>query len=277
MQGQLCKVVLATGLFSMTALAEEPMRIVTLAPHAAEMVFALGAGDWLVGTTEFSDYPEAAKAVPRVGGYHGMQIEKIVALQPDLVITWSGGNQPSDLAKLQKLGLPLYDSSPKTAEAVADDLIAIGQALGREAQAQQLADDYLQRLEQLRLTYADRDKVRVFYQLWHEPLMTVAKESWLDPLISLCGGSNVFHDNANPYPQISVENVVVSMPEAILLPQEQGAENSRQLWARWDEIPAVAKDQFYELDADLLHRTTPRLLDGVESLCLALDQVRQAR
>ncbi|QYK04506.1 cobalamin-binding protein [Shewanella sp. FJAT-52072] len=254
--------------------ARRAERIIALSPHSVEMLYAIGAGDAILATTDHADYPEAAKAIPRIGGYYGIQMEQVLALKPDLIVTWEGGNRAEDLEMLKKFGFTLFHSNPKTLEQVGQELIALGKLTGREAQAQQVADDYLARLAALRQEYAAKPKVRLFYQLWSQPLMTVGKGSWIEQIIQTCHGENVFLDTQGDYPQVSIETVLLKKPEVILRSQDEGNINGID-WQQWPEVPAVAKGHIYALDADLLHRAGPRAIDGVEVLCQALDKARQ--
>ena len=167
-------------------------RIVALAPHIAESLFAAGAGDKLVGTVDYSDYPPEAKKVPRVGGYSRVDLEAVAALKPDLVLAWESGNNMPQISKLKALGLTVYVSQPNKMENVADQLERLGQLAGSEAVARPAAERFRQRLEALRKANAGKPKVRTFYQIWKTPLMTVGGPQIISDAITLCGGENVF-------------------------------------------------------------------------------------
>ncbi|MCK8044492.1 cobalamin-binding protein [Shewanella sp. 1CM18E] len=271
----LYKLSVALSLFiSVSALAAEPAkRIVALSPHSVEMLYAIGAGDSIVATTEYADFPEAALNIPRIGGYHGVQIERILELEPDLVVVWASGNKLEDIQRIKELGFKVFDSNPKTLEAVADELEALGELTGSQAQAKQAADDYRAKLAQLRSDNFAKPEVKVFYQLWSTPLRTVAKDSWIQQIIAVCHGDNVFVDAASDYPQVSLETVVLKDPQVILQSQDEGNIIGIN-WNEWPEIPAVKNQHIYQLNADLLHRAAPRALLGVEALCNALDKAR---
>nr|WP_051435544.1 cobalamin-binding protein [Shewanella fidelis] len=258
----------------MSSFAAEPAkRIVALSPHSVEMLYAIGAGDSIVATTEYADFPEAARDIPRIGGYHGVQIERILELEPDLVVVWASGNKLEDIQRIKELGFKVFDSNPKTLEAVADELEALGELTGNQAQAKQAADGYRAKLVQLRNDNFAKPEVKVFYQLWSTPLRTVAKSSWIQQIISVCHGDNVFVDAASDYPQVSLETVVLKHPQVILQSQDEGNIIGIN-WSEWPEIPAVKNQHIYQLNADLLHRAAPRALLGVEALCDALDKAR---
>ncbi len=248
-------------------------RIIALSPHGVEMLFAIGAGESILATTDYADYPAAAKDIPRIGGYYGIQIERVIELNPDLVIVWQSGNKQGDINQLRDLGFSLFNSDPKNLADVATDLEALGKLTGHQAQAQQVATDYRQQLAQIRLKNQAKPAVKVFYQLWSTPLMTVAKGSWIQHLIEVCHGENVFYDAASEYPQISIENVLLTGAEVILQSQDEGNVLGIN-WADWPELPAVKNHHIYQFDADLLHRATPRAIQGVNAVCGALDKVR---
>jgi vitamin B12 transport system substrate-binding protein len=249
-------------------------RIIALSPHGVEMLFAIGAGESILATTDYADYPAAAKDIPRIGGYYGIQIERVIELNPDLIIVWQSGNKQGDINQLRDLGFTLFNSDPKNLADVATDLEALGKLTGNEVQAQQVATDYRQQLAQIRLKNQAKPAVKVFYQLWSTPLMTVAKGSWIQHLIEVCHGENVFYDAASEYPQISIENVLLTGAEVILQSQDEGNVLGIN-WADWPELPAVKNQHIYQFDADLLHRATPRAIQGVNAVCGALDKVRR--
>lgn len=274
----LCKLLLVLGLFisastPIFAVEAPAKRIVALSPHSVEMLYAIGAGESIVATTDHADFPEAALAIPRIGGYYGIQIERVLELEPDLVVVWGSGNKAEDIERIKELGFRVFDSNPQTLEAVADELESLGELTGHQVQAAKVAADYREKLKQLRIDNAAKSEVSVFYQLWSTPLMTVAKNSWIQQIIAVCHGDNVFVDAASDYPQVSLETVVLKQPEVILQSQDEGNIVGVN-WSKWAEIPAVKNGHIYQLNADLLHRAAPRALLGVEELCEALDKSR---
>jgi len=253
----------------------KPQRIVALAPHIVEMLFDIGAGDQIVGTVEYADFPDAALKIPRIGGYHGIQIEKVLALKPDLVIVWQSGNKASDIEQMEKMGLNIIYSHPKKIADVAQELRKLGKYTGHEAQAEEVAEGYLQRLKKLRQQYANIAPLKVFYQLWPNPMRTINKDTLINQLIEVCQGQNVFAENPTPYPQIGFENVIVAQPELIILPDENSNKAQPIIdWYKWPEIPAVKKNRFIHVNADLMHRFSTRMLDGIEDMCKKIDAFR---
>ncbi len=251
--------------------------VVTLAPHIVEMVYTLGAGERIVATVEYSDFPPSAMQIPRIGGYHGLQIEQIMALEPDLIVAWEGGNRIQDIERLEKLGLPVYRSRIGSIDGIDGELLLLGELLGIKSKSQSVAASFRGKLTELRESYASKRKVSFFYQLWSDPLTTVASSGWVSESMEICGGQNIFGvDSLAEYPQISIEQVLVRAPEVILVPTHHGDLHASQgKWRKWPEIPAVSRNQVYPVDGDLLHRFTTRILDGISQVCEIFDQVRR--
>jgi iron complex transport system substrate-binding protein len=253
-------------------------RIVTLAPHAAESLYAAGAGDKLVGTVDYSDYPPAAKNVPRVGGYSRIDLEAVAALKPDLVIAWESGNNMTQVDKLKTLGLKTYVFQPNKMADVADQLERLGQLAGTEAIANLAASNFRQRLNALQSANASKPKVRVFYQIWKSPLMTVGGPQIISDAIRLCGGDNVFGNLTKMAPTVSVEAVLATNPEAIVA-TGMGEARPEWLsdWDKWTGMTAVKRGNLFHINPDIMQRHTPRILDGAEKLCAHLDVARSRR
>ena len=263
-------------------LAAPAQRVVALAPHAVELAYAAGGGAKLVGAVSYSDYPSAAKALPRVGTNTALDLERIVALKPDLVIVWRHGNGERQLDRLRALGIPLYHSEPRKLDAVAADLIALGTLMGTAGQAQAAAADYRAKIAALRARYAARSPVSVFYEVWADPLMTLSGAHIVSDVIALCGGRNVFAHLAPLVPTVSTEAVVAADPEAIVT-ASQGATRadaplpSLAAWQAWPRMTAVARGNLFAIDGDLITRPGPRLAQGAEQLCRDLDLARERR
>ena len=250
-------------------------RIVSLAPHITELLFAVGAGAAVVGTSEYSDYPDAARAIPRVGGGGGLDLEAILALQPDLVIAWKSGNPAGQTRRLQQLGLPVFFSEPRRMEDIATSLERFGQLTGRQAEARLQARAFTDRLQALRRRYSGGDVVSVFYETWQHPLMTVNGQHIISDVIRLCGGRNVFADLPALAPQIDREAVLAANPDVIIAGDDSGEQLAA--WRRWPELAAVRRHHLYSIPRELLVRDTPRLLEGAGQLCRLLETVREQR
>ncbi|TLX47592.1 cobalamin-binding protein [Pseudoalteromonas phenolica] len=251
-------------------------RIVALAPHIVENLFAIGAGDKIVGTVEYADYPEQALEISRIGGYHGIQLEKLLALKPDLVIAWQTGNKKADLEKLEQLGIKVVYSETNDLTKVSEQLTEFGELTGHQVQAKQVAKEFDVRLAKLQSQYQDAKSLDVFYQLWPEPMMSVNKNTMIHQVLSICQVNNVFAHSRADYPQISIENVLKFKPQVIVLPEEKTKKDVQHTnWQNWPQIPAVEHQQFIRVNADLLHRFSVRALDGVADLCDKLSQSRR--
>ena len=254
---------------------EQPaQRIISLAPHITELLFSIGAGDRIVGTVDYSDYPDAAQKIPRVGGNNALDLERIVSLSPDLVIAWGTGNKPVDLEKLRLFNLPVFISEPRRLMDIPDSLIRLSELTGTEEQAKAVSERFNNRLAGLR-RYSVREPVNVFYQIWDRPLMSVNGQHLIGDVIRLCGGRNIFADASALTPRVGVEAVIERAPEVIIVGgmQEQHR-NWLQSWERWQQIPAVQNGQLYSIDPDQLQRHTVRILQGAETLCHLLQQAR---
>lgn len=259
-------------------LAAPARRIVSLAPHMTETLFAAGAGERIVGTVQYSDYPEAARRLPRVGGYSRLDLEAVAALRPDLVVAWQSGNSAGNIARLRALGLPLYVSQPNRIEDVASEIERLGVLAGTVPSAAQAARAFRERLAGLRARHAGRPVVRTFYQVWSTPLTTIGGQQIISDAIRLCGGENIFGHLEPMAPTVSAEAVIAANPEAIVA---SGMGEARpdwvDAWRRWPAMTAVARENLFHIPPEILQRHTPRMLDGIERLCAALDTARARR
>ncbi len=248
--------------------AQPPQRIISLTPHLTELLFAVGAGVQLVGVDSASDYPKAALALPRVGDYSRINFERILALKPDLVIVWVGGNRAADIHGLRKMGVPVLHTQATRLDDVARLLRLIGQASGHADEGEAAARAYSAQLDALRVQGGRKPPLNVFYQVWDRPLMTVGGNHWISDALALCGARNVFADLRGLSPVVSREAVLQRAPELIVSGTD--APDLRRTWQRFASLPAVKNKAFVRVDADLLHRPTPRLIEGVAGLCAAV-------
>jgi len=256
-------------------LAVPARRVITLAPHLAELVHAVGAGDRLVGVMRYSDHPPAVTQLPLVGDAFALNLEVIATLKPDLVLMWSSGVNPRQQQRLQALNLPTYDSEINTVEGLADTLRRLGKLFGTEAAAEVVARDTEQRWQTLRATYAQRSPVRVFYQLWHEPLMTVNHGHLIHQAISACGGVNVFAQQPMLTPTVSWEAAIATNPQLVVTGAGRDEPARLEAWKRFSRVDAVRRNQVIALDGHLLARMSPRFLDAAQALCVAIDKARR--
>lgn len=259
-------------------LAQPARRIVSLAPHLTETLFAIGAGAQLVGTVDYSDYPEAAKKVPRVGGYSRFDLEAVAALSPDLIVSWYSGNAPPHVDKLRAMGYPVYVSQPDRIADIAGEIERFGELTGTSREAAPVAKTFRARLAAIEARYSQRPRVRTFYQIWKQPLMTIGKHQIISDAVRLCGGENVFASLATMAPAVTVEAVIAANPEAIVA---SGMGDSRPEWLddwkRWASIEAVKRNNLFFVPPELIQRHTPRILDGTERLCEHLETARGRR
>lgn len=258
------------------ALADQSPRLVVLAPHLVEQLYSIGAGGMIVGTVEHADYPLEASAIPRVGNYAGLQLESILALKPDLVLFWQSGSPAAEINQLQRLGIRTEGFEAKTLDDIAADLEQLGRLTGQQAQASQQASAVRSRLAALRQQYQQKKTVRVFYELWDEPLSTIGPGAWPSQALQLCGAENIFADATAAYPQVSAEALLQRQPDLIVQPvSTTEPRHLTDYTKRFASLKAVQLQQRAQPNADLLHRATIRTLDGVAELCQLIDQSRQ--
>lgn len=272
------EIVLRDSVGATIRLQQPARRIISLAPHITENLYAAGAGERLVGAVDYSDFPEAANRVPRVGGYSRPDLEAIVALKPDLVLTWQSGNSEAMVAKLKSLGLTVFQSQPDRLEDIPANIEKMGRLAGTEVEANKAAARFRQRLGNLRKQYAGLAAVPVFYQVWHRPLLTVGGGQIISDVISLCGGENVFAALPAKAPGVSIEAVLATDPEAVVASgMGRDAVVGLEDWRRWTQLKATVRGNLFFVPSDLMQRPTPRLLDGAEQLCRHLETARGRR
>ncbi len=251
-------------------------RIVSLAPHTTELLFAVGAGSFVAGVSQFSDYPEAAKRLPQVGGSAGFDLERIAALKPDLVVIWKSGTSPAQTEALRKLGFPVFESEPHDFATVASSLERLGELAGRPDEGRQAALAFRARWQLLAARYAHASPVTVFYQIWNAPLMTLNDHHLASAAISVCGGKNVFGKLPALVPTVNAEAVLQAAPEVILTGSDAGT-GALAPWKKFSQMTAVRRDNLFALDSGTLTRGSPRILDGTESVCEKIDIARRKR
>ena len=257
-------------------------RIVSLAPHVTELIYAAGGGDRIVGTVSYSDYPPQARDIPRVGDNKSLDLERIAALKPDLIVVWRHGNAQKQTDRLRALGMPLFFSEPRKLESIPRNIEKLGALMGTETVANRAAADFRQQVETLRKTYAARPPVTVFYQVWQQPLMTLNGEHLISDLLALCGGRNLFAKETPLVPTVSVESVVAGNPEVMLTagmgatrPDKPLADFS--MWEKWKQVTAVARNNLFIIDGDLVNRAGPRVVKGAAEICKDLEVARSRR
>lgn len=257
-------------------LSRPARRVVSLAPNITELVFAAGAGTSLVGVSRYSDYPESARFLPDVGDASSLDLERILALRPDLVIGWGSGTARSSIEKLEKLGLPVFVIDPVKLSDISRLLRTMGLLTGTVPQAEEVAHAYEDQLEEIKRSHASRIKVRTVSLIWHQPLMTVNGHHVISDIIRLCGGVNVFASSLFLAPVISEEDLLIADPEAIISSVMPGGVEiaPAMLLRRLPRVTAIRNNQLFFIHPDLILRPSIRLLLGATQLCGQLERVR---
>ena len=278
-------------------LAAVPQRVISLAPSLTELVYAVGAGHTLVGTIGGSDHPAAARALPLVGDHQRLDIERVLTLRPDLVLVWLGGNSQRELAQIEAAGIALFRLEPRRLEDIPRAIERVGILLGHGAEGQRLAAAQRTTLGALRARHAHVAPLRVFYQAWEQPLMTLGGPQIVTDMIALCGGVNIFEQLPLRVPTVSVESVIAANPDVLLtagrlgvpgLPAPgEGAAAARHArtpdaavfrrWRAFHDLTAVRRGWLYTISGDEISRPGPRAIEGATAVCAALDEVRRER
>ena len=254
---------------------ENKPSIIALAPHIVEMLYDVGAGAQIIGTTSFADYPEQAKKIPRIGNYVRLQLERVIELQPDLIIAWKSGNPSDDLGRLEQLGFNIIYSQPHTFEDIASEIRSFAKLTGHTEQGEKVALSFEKELKDIKKSYQNKSSIIGFYELWSRPLTTVAKGSWPQQFLNICQVKNPFEQVITPYPQISVEQVLPASVQLIIQPLSENQKDREGFnWQDWPIIPAVANKQIIQPDADAMHRMTVRSLTALKDLCASIDKTR---
>jgi vitamin B12 transport system substrate-binding protein len=259
-----------------TVVLEQPARrVVTLSPHATELVFTAGAGDHIVATVTPSDYPPRARELPRIGDGVTPDPERVAAYAPDLIVGWL----PSQREALKVLNIPFFISAPTSLTGVGDNITRLGQLLGTSQTANKTAAELSTRLETL-LRASPTIPVKVFLQVGHPAQYTLNRNNLLSTVISLCGGQNVFAASGAAAPLISPESVLARAPDIVLVGRSDSSAQPRQdpealdYWKK-NGLPAAQAGHVYMMDADVLFRPGPRLIEAADSICTLLQQVRK--
>jgi iron complex transport system substrate-binding protein len=250
------------------SLPASAQRIVSVAPHVTELLFAAGAGSRVVAVSEYSDYPEVARRLPRVASSSAVNVEEVLALRANLVVAWRLDATARSLDRLEALGIPVFYSEPHRLAEIPNAIEALGLLAGTEQVARAAAQTLRSELEQTRGRYHGRPIVRVFYQISDRPLMTVNGRHFISDAIALCGGRNVFADLPLIAPMIDAEAVVAADPDVIIAARWQA------FWRRFGQLRAVRNSNLVTLQRDQMHRHGPRAIAAAGRLCEALDEAR---
>jgi iron complex transport system substrate-binding protein len=258
------------------ALQKPAQRVISLAPHATELLFTAGGGNHVVGVVAYSDFPEAAKTIAQIGSSSQVDLERIMALKPDLIVVWRSGNSDQQIEMLRKLGVPMYYSEPRKLEDIPASVLKLGQLMGTEAAARPAAGQLEQQLAGLRGRYAKRPVVRSFYQVWDKPLYTLNGEHIVSDALRLCGGENIFAKLPVTAPVVGVEGVLQANPEAIFATAEKDY-GGVSMWKAYPTLTAVRNGNLFTIDGNLVNRAGPRMIAGAAMLCEKLELARQHR
>ncbi len=254
---------------------QPPHRIISLAPNITELLFAVGAGPQVVAVSEYSDYPADALALPRIANALGVDFERVLGLQPDLVIAWLSGNGRRVIERLERLGITVFATEPRRFADVERLLQVFGEITGDPREGLIQASQLREQVAGLRERYASRALKSVFYLLSQRPLMTINGDHMISELVSLCGGENVFDDYRLLAPTVSIEDVMNRDADVILISSAlPNVDQVREKWLRLKDLKAAKHEHIYVIDADLVNRQTPRLVQGAAQVCRLIDRAR---
>lgn len=259
-------------------LSKPAQRIISLAPHATELIFAAGGGDRIVATVDYSDYPAAALKIPRVSSNQQLDIERIIALKPDLIVLSLHGNAQRQISQIQKFGIPFFYTNPKKLSSVPQSVERLGVLMATEQIANKVAAAERVELVRLEKIYSHLAKVRVFYQVWGKPIYTLNEDNFLNDVIHLCGGENVFAKLATSAPIVTMESVLLENPEVMMTGDRQAQKSAGlEMWRSYPNLLAVKNDNLFSVNADLVNRAGPRLIEGAAIVCEKLALARSRR
>ena len=250
-------------------LYSSPTRIISLAPSITEMIYFLGLGDRLVGVTRFSYFPKEAQKKPKVGAYTDINVEKVITLNPDLVIATADGNRRGDVEMLEQAGIPVYVVNPRKVNQVLDTIERLGEVCGVTDRAKRLVGYLRERVARVVKTVRNKGRPLALLIINVKPLMSVNQSTIHHNIIQLAGGKNIAGDQPITYPKLSMEEVIRRRPDVIIISSmERGGEfeKARKEWYQWPTLPAVQKGQVYLIDSDLIDRAAPRIVNGLEEM-----------
>ena len=251
-------------------------RIVSLAPHITENLFAAGAGKYIVGVVAYSDYPPEASKIKQIGSYKKIDIEAIVALNPDVVIAWGAGNDELQLEQLKKLGIKVYIDDPRKIQDIADSIEDYGRMVNNMHEAIEVAQEFRIRYREIRQKYSGRAKLRGFYQVWNKPLITINDQHLITDVMRVCSIENMYGELTQLAPRITIESVLEKDPQMIIA-SGMGEARPEWLddWKKWDKLQAVQYNNLFFIPPAIIQRHAPRILDAAERLCEQAEEARQ--
>ena len=257
------------------SLKKPAKRIIALAPNTVENAYSAGAGESLVGVMEYSNYPPKALSLPVVGSFQSMNIERILELEPDLILAWQSGNSSAAIGRLRDLGLPVYLDEPQSLSDIAKSIRDIGELAGTQEAANVAAIKFENQVEDIREKYLSAEPVSVFYEVWNRPLQTINGSHIISAAMKICGGRNIFEHEIAVAPIVNIESVLERDPQAIIA---GGTGEGRPLWLdewlQWPNLTATKNQHLFHVNPDHTQRHTIRLLLGIEAMCAHFEKVR---
>ena len=250
-------------------------RIISLAPSVTELLFAIGAGRQVVGVIEYSDFPPEAKPLQVVGRFDLLDIEKILELDPDLIIGWKSGNPRTSIEQLKRLGLSVYLVELNDLPSISTQMESLSKLAGTTIEAKEAINHFNQTYESLVTQYSNRESVRTFYQVWESPIITTGGQELMNDIIELCSGENIFNAIDQIAPKVSLEAVIIANPE-VIIGSGVGLTRPEWLydWESWPSLKAVSEEHVYFIPPDLVQRQTPRTLIGAKQMCEHIAKAR---
>lgn len=246
-------------------------RVVSLAPHITELLYAAGAGHTVVGVSAWSDYPAEAKKLPIVADGNRLDLERIIDLQPDLVIAWKSGSNAHQIKRLKKLGLTIFESEPRSFNDIAASIQRFAKLTG-SSDGTHAAKTFRENHERLKQRYAGKKTIRIFYQIWPSPLMTLNDKHLVAEIFQLCGAVNIFGKLTPLTPSVSAEAVAKANPDVILMTDTESSGLDR--WRALPKLKATRFDNLFSLNGTLVNRAGPRVIDGAAQLCEKIEMAR---
>ncbi|NLY53057.1 MAG: cobalamin-binding protein [Firmicutes bacterium] len=248
---------------------KEPEVIVSLAPSATEILFALGLGDKVKGVSDVCNYPEEVLAIEKMGGYMGVDVERVVSVQPDLVIADSQTTKEV-VEQLEGFGIAVLALKADDIEGMFSHIELIGEATNAKEEAEQLVQELQDRLQVVADKTKSLERPAVFYEVWHEPLMSAGKNTFINSVIEAAGGENVMVDAATDWPEVDLELLISKEPAVIILGHDGQSVDEAKARANWQTMPAAKEGRIYAVNPDIFNRPGPRLVDAVEELARLL-------
>ena len=250
------------------------IRVITLSPHLAEMLFNLGALNTLVGVSAYTDFPEELENLPNIGDAFVLDIEKITILEPDIILAWESGTPRNIVDELVNLGFKVKIIKSKTLEDIASSILLLGDVVGKKNEAKKIANEFKTSIKYLKDTFQKKKKLKVFFQIDEKPIFTIGGSHFISELINICGGINIFSNVNQTAPSISEESVVSRDPEVIFSRDLASNKMKLKIWEKFDNMSAIKLDNLFYLNARELERPTSGLVNAGKEICSKLEQAR---